>query len=405
MRSTRLVPLAIALIVVACRPGSKTPPPRLESPPATRWLVIAPHPDDEVLIAAGVLRSAVERGDQIAVAVMTNGDYDCVHDGLARERETIAGLATLGVPDSRVFFLGYPDGGLAKLGRAPLKARRFIGGACVEGSTTYGGNGAGGADYHRTRFGAAADYTRENAVADLAKLIDELAPTDVAITHPDDTHPDHATTYVLFRAALDRLSRAPRVHRALVHNDDCWPIGTAPHEPCPKPRTSPAMPTPPLTNRLAGYEPRERMPLPPICFDVDRAATCKLRAIAAHASQTRSSPDSYLFGFARSDEAFFPETFTQGRRGWYRPAPVADAAVYALSVDASRSTATLRKGSTDLRIWPLSHDAFLRESRFELAAHSLPEDGDVVEIELRSDGELVAVAVDVSASPSVHPGP
>ena len=48
-------------------------------------LVISPHPDDEEIIAAGVMRSAIARGQRVAIIVVTNGDYTC-----QRERTGIA---------------------------------------------------------------------------------------------------------------------------------------------------------------------------------------------------------------------------------------------------------------------------------------------------------------------------
>ncbi|MGA9544730.1 MAG: PIG-L family deacetylase, partial [Candidatus Sulfotelmatobacter sp.] len=39
-----------------------------------RILVFAPHPDDEALMASGVIYSALQNGDTVNVVVMTNGD-------------------------------------------------------------------------------------------------------------------------------------------------------------------------------------------------------------------------------------------------------------------------------------------------------------------------------------------
>ena len=213
----------------------------------TRWVVIAPHPDDEALMASGVLLHAVTSGVEAAVIVMTNGDLDCLYDGIRREGETVAGVSALGVPEDRVFFLGYPDGSLGRLGRAPLPpTRRLVDGRCVLGNTTYGARGFGGRDYHSVRFGSSGLNTRENLVADLASLLEDLRPTDVVITHLADTHPDHAAAYALFRSAMDRVSSAPRVHRGIVHNGDCWPTGTVPREPCPVALIAPDEPLPAL---------------------------------------------------------------------------------------------------------------------------------------------------------------
>jgi LmbE family N-acetylglucosaminyl deacetylase len=399
----RRLAVAAAVAVAACTsPGTHLP-----AHARIAWVVIAPHPDDETLIASGVLARAREAGEDVAVIVMTNGDYDCVHDGLRRQRESRAGLAALGVPEDRVFFLGYPDGFLSSLGRTPLPPpKRITQGACARGGTTYG-------DWHQKHYGAPAIYTRENAVADLAELLGELAPRDVAITHPHDTHPDHATTYALFRDAADRLPDKPRVHRALVHNGDCWPNGAEAHEPCAPTMIGPSRPTPPPTGMLSGYVARERLPVPASCLLEDRTRNKKLRAIAAHASQTRALPDSYLFGFARSDEMFFPETLpkrpassvTPVRAG--RSGARVTAGGLVLDLDATRKEARLSRGSVLLKTWPLPHDLWgdVAEEDFELAIDPRPEDGPVREVSLRWGGRLIGVAIDVSASPSARPAP
>src|SRR5512133_1695139 len=289
----------------------------------TRWLVIAPHPDDESLMAGGVLFRATQAGAEAAVVVVTNGDLDCLNDGVRRQGEAVAALSILGLPEDRSHFLGYPDGGLALLGRTPLPPRlRILDHACVSGNTTYGARGFGRRDYHSARFGSPALYTRDNAESDLAMLLDQLRPTDVVVSHPDDTHPDHVATYSLFRSALDRiidvLPEAPRVHRAIVHNGDCWPTGNAAKEPCPAGQVSIEQPLPPLTGRLSGYLARERVTVPASWLLTDPETNPKARAIAAHSSQTRNSSASYLFSFVRSDEAFFPEWLGKVAGHWRR---------------------------------------------------------------------------------------
>jgi LmbE family N-acetylglucosaminyl deacetylase len=434
--------------------GSSERAVRVERTSGTRrWAIIAPHPDDEALIASGVIHRAVRSGEHPAVIVMTNGDLDCVHDGIRREGETIAGLRALGLPEERVFFLGYPDGGLALLGRAPLPPRRrIIEGVCTAGQATYGSRGFGRRDYHTVRFGVPAASTRENAVADLVALLGELHPTDVATTHPEDTHPDHAATYSLLRSALDRLAFAPRVHRAMVHNGDCWPTGPEPGEPCPPARIAPYEPNPGLSGRLAGYAPGERLAVPADCLVPDPMRNPKLRAIGAHTSQTGGSPTSYLFAFARADEAFFPESFTKTGRRWRRisnppPAEMVDTTLrmgpderrivalgpplsvsinlarptptergsvarlglledrsgsYSLALDADRRRATLVRtveaGPPNLtREWLLPHDLWASGNveRFSLAIERRPEDGGVAELTLYCRDEIVGVAVDV----------
>lgn len=409
-RSSRLA-LVVAggmLASVGCgRPTDETPArypehgPPTETP-LTSWLVVAPHPDDEALIAAGTLARAVEAGERVAVVVMTNGDYDCVVDGLTREAESIAGLAAVGVDEAKVTFLGFPDGALASLGRTPLPpVRRKIGGTCAEGNTTYAARGA--------KRGHARAYTRVEAVDSLVQVLNEVRPADIAVTHPADTHPDHAATYGILRDALDRVSFVVRVHRAIVHNGDCWPNGVEPKEPCAETKIDPRLPTMPLTGRLAGYVPRERLAVPESCLAPDPTQNKKLRAIAAHASQTRGRPDSYLFGFARKDETFFPETFE--RSGDFRlphggrriPGPWP----YELELDIAHHEARVVRKSAGvapktLATWPLPHDAAPADAPdHQMIVDERADDG-VTEITVRFRGAVLGVAIDVSAFPSAR---
>lgn len=86
-----------------------------------RWLIIAPHPDDEIL-GCGLLMRAIERaGGSVVVAWLTDGGA-CHGDlpaaaradlVLRRQGEALAGLQILGVHPLVTCFLGHPDGALA----------------------------------------------------------------------------------------------------------------------------------------------------------------------------------------------------------------------------------------------------------------------------------------------------
>lgn len=101
--------------------------------PATRLLVVAPHPDDETLATGGLLQQAHAQGAAISVVLLTDGDNNpwpqrwlerrLLIDAAARQRwgerrrgEAQQALARLGLPDGVVYPLGWPDMGLtAKL--------------------------------------------------------------------------------------------------------------------------------------------------------------------------------------------------------------------------------------------------------------------------------------------------
>lgn len=83
-------------------------------PPGRRWLVLAPHPDDETLGVGATLALAAERGIDVQVAVVTDGGQQ--GDAGVREREAAGALAALGVRPPE--FWRFPDRGLAESGRA-----------------------------------------------------------------------------------------------------------------------------------------------------------------------------------------------------------------------------------------------------------------------------------------------
>lgn len=271
---------------------------------AAGLVVVAPHPDDEVLIASGLILKAIEQHVPVSVIIVTAGDFDCRIDARRRKAESLAGLAALGVTDKQVFFLGYPDGLLGRLGQDPLRQTSQPNtGQCLAST------------------GSARDFTAPELVSELQALLAVLKPETLVVTHPEDSHPDHAATYAFVRRALNHLDQAPRVLRAFVHTEDCWPTAGLDIQHCLPGRIAPSEPMPALTGELSGYEPDVRVSVPLTCLSPSLTANPKLRAIAAHASQTRGDPASYLLAFARNDEVFFREDLTRDLDGKWTPLP------------------------------------------------------------------------------------
>ncbi|MER2564967.1 MAG: PIG-L family deacetylase [Myxococcaceae bacterium] len=265
------------LLLAAC-------PRSVRSPGGADVLVLAPHPDDEVLMAAGVIDRAVKQGLRVEVVLVTNGDFTCKRDGRVRQAETLTALTKLGVEASRVHFLGYPDGHLHELTAEPLAPFERINaaGACVRTNETWSGK----------------PVTSTALLDDLTELLDRLRPADVYLPHGIDTHRDHAATYVFFRRALDRLALPTRAHRSVIHRheDLCWPGS------CAAP-WQPKEALPPLPFPLDRYTADERLP-------VD--ATWKLQLISAYPSQLDAPLEKdWLAGFARTNEVFFTERYVK----------------------------------------------------------------------------------------------
>ncbi len=79
-------------------------------PPAygQRILVLAPHPDDETLGAAGYILSALRRGAEVWVVLVTDGNKR--GQNRRRTKEFQRACAVLGVPSGNLIYWHYPDG-------------------------------------------------------------------------------------------------------------------------------------------------------------------------------------------------------------------------------------------------------------------------------------------------------
>ncbi len=302
-----LVPMALGII-----PGVPHPflglftwwlpiPPRVDVPAPVagveRILVIAPHPDDDVLGVGGTIVDALEQGHQVLVVFLTAGDaniaakkfftwspWNRAEDyqalGYRRMKEAGQALRILGVPEDHMLFLGYPDRGLLNLltthweavYRSPYtkKDRPF----------------------YRNSFNPQARYTGKDLLQDLATILSGFQPTVIYVTHPEDGHPDHRAAAQFLRLALAETGLVAEVRYYLIH---------APRWPQPRRLDQRASLAPPhfLQER---WEWRE-LPVS------SQAAEKKLQALRAHSSQ-RLTNGQFLAAFVRQNEIYALDTFS-----------------------------------------------------------------------------------------------
>lgn len=97
---------------------------RLRLEGVRRAVIVAPHPDDEIIGAAGLIQALRRRGSEVRIVVVSDGAAS--HPGsakwpsdrliAARARESLHALRRLGVCRKEVTFLRLPDGGLSARG-------------------------------------------------------------------------------------------------------------------------------------------------------------------------------------------------------------------------------------------------------------------------------------------------
>lgn len=195
-----------------------------------RILILAPHPDDEIVGAGSVIIEAKKRGLPIRVIFLTNGDLNewsfLVYKkspvirpnsvekmGVLRSEEARKADRSLGLNDEELIFLGYPDGGCLRIWnnfwdynspyQSLLTRKKY-----VPYSDTY-------------RPGAL--YVGQNIVEDLKKNIEDFKPTKIFVSSPADQNPDHSAMYLFTKIALweNDLSKI-KLYPYLIHYSG-WP--------------------------------------------------------------------------------------------------------------------------------------------------------------------------------------
>jgi LmbE family N-acetylglucosaminyl deacetylase len=118
-------------------------------------LVLAPHPDDDILGCGGSMARHIQRGNHVAIVYMTSGEdgsleYSAAELGLIREAEAKSAALKLGVTD--LTFLRCPDGYL--------------------------------------------EYSKDN-ISRIVTIIRTKKPHIIYLPHSNDAVPDHRITYQL----------------------------------------------------------------------------------------------------------------------------------------------------------------------------------------------------------------
>jgi LmbE family N-acetylglucosaminyl deacetylase len=266
-------------------------------------LVIAPHPDDDVIMASGVILRALQNGEPVKVVFMTNGDFGSIQNGYNRLAEAVKAQNQLGMDENDLLFLGYPDGGLNAIYTSyPLTSDAYV--SAHGQSVTYGNRGLGRSDYHSHRFGAPAQYNGANITLDLKTILTEFSPEHIFTTSEYDNTSDHTTTYRFLRTALAQLSienpsYMPTVHKTIVwaHNSSTWPNAYDP--------TTYFSDAIDLAGTPLLWAERESLDVPVSIQSAFYPGNPKYLATDAHYSQNGAS--SFLGRWVHKDEVFWVE--------------------------------------------------------------------------------------------------
>ncbi len=200
-----------------------------------RVLILAPHPDDEVLACGGVIQQHLIRGDKVNVVLLTSGDAqrlgvlaqrNFLKLGEARFAESVKALAYLGLKEANLCLLGYPDRGLAFLWQQYWRNESLF-------RSWY--SQVDRVAYSHALF-PGAPYNGQALLNDLQKIFLKLQPTKLYLPHPNDLNDDHwaANAFALF--ALENL-KVREKNFQLAHQDrfaylvhrHYWPLPRGKH--------------------------------------------------------------------------------------------------------------------------------------------------------------------------------
>lgn len=272
-------------------------------------MVLVPHQDDEILLAAGILRQAAIQGNPVCVAMVTNGDYGCpdYSKGRKRLRESIEGLKVLGLSGLHLDFLGYADTGMANEDSflwnlfTEKEAGAIHPSSCSD--TTYGLENRD--EFHKRVLGGHAPYTRTSVVTDLRLLLEKYRPDVIFTTSKWDTHGDHSGLYYFLMEVLEEMkgsdSYCPQVYSGIVHSfdgDENWPLRSC----VPDSFTCPEC----LKEGGGfGWEDRISFPVPEDMLSSVKENNRKWRALSRHETALEPNAVDFLCSFLKAEEIFW----------------------------------------------------------------------------------------------------
>lgn len=197
--------------------------------PGSRIMIVAPHPDDESIAAAGIIKEAVSMHIPVRVVVFTSGESyrraainfsrklypthkDFYRLGIERQKESITAMETLGLPRKDLIFLGFADGSLRFLWDDFWDKPRRSGGVWVTCSP-----------YKTNVYKPGIEYTGQDVYNAFSSIVRSFRPTDIFYPDPNDINPDHwaVSNFVVY--TILQQDYHIREHTYLVHHPQ-WPV-------------------------------------------------------------------------------------------------------------------------------------------------------------------------------------
>jgi len=214
-----------------CEGVSTAPYSEIEFAPGENIVVFAPHPDDEIIGCAGIIQACLQNNGTVHVVYLTNGDHNqfafkayekrlilspssYLKMGEVRRKESTKATQICGIPGKNLIFLGYPDFGTLHIWRDYWNVKKPFTNFLTRKNYVPYADGFS--------FGNA--YTPENIQSDIVKILKNIKPSKIFVSHPADLNPDHRALFNFVRLVLLDCKDLfePKVYCYLVHARN-WP--------------------------------------------------------------------------------------------------------------------------------------------------------------------------------------
>lgn len=262
-----------------------------------RILILAPHPDDEAIGAAGVIQKAVQENIPFKIVYLTYGDNNgpsfivnqkrlvfrrkaVLMMGQLRGQEAIQGMESLGVKKDQLVFLGYPDWGTENIFTSFWGDKKPFRSMLTRVRQVP----------YQEALSPGSPYLGESILKDLKKIIQEFQPTKIFVSHPLDRNRDHRALFLYLQVALWDLNGqivSPDVYGYLIHWNK-WPL----------PRGN--------NPQLSIVPPKDWPEKDTVWFSLvldENSLRQKQKAISFYKTQVGYNPP-FLYTFARKNELF-----------------------------------------------------------------------------------------------------
>lgn len=175
---------------------------------ATWNIIIAPHPDDEILCCGARIRQDITAGERYKIIYITDGDAHVIQNfeqskkyGQRRRQESITAMKRLGVQKNDLIWLNFPDSRLNQ-----LKKNLTI-------TSPYTGQNNSIADSYKPN----TPYTNTGLKNILTDIFAEYPPKNIFVPSQNDTHPDHNWSGDFVQKIADDIGTKAKILQYTIH--------------------------------------------------------------------------------------------------------------------------------------------------------------------------------------------